>query len=144
MNQENVPIATFLVRVLLGTLFTMAGFWKVFILSAATHADQYFVNGFADTWIPVWLLNALGYSIPYLELVAGAAILIGFRTREALIALGVLLLITTYGHALLEPLFNIAGHTFTRMALIIFLLLMPAGSDTWSADHWIASRRRKS
>jgi uncharacterized membrane protein YphA (DoxX/SURF4 family) len=144
MNSENLPAANFLVRVMLGSLFLMAGIWKVFDLGAAAHAEQFFVNGFTDTWIPVWLLTSLGYSIPYLELVAGATILIGFRTREALIALGVLLLVTTYGHALLEPLFDIAGHTFTRMALIIFLLLMPAGSDRLSADHLIASRHGRS
>lgn len=119
----------------------MAGYWKVFVLTPANHAQQFFVDGFSDTWIPTWLLQALGYSIPFLELVAGLFICIGFRTREALIAVGFLLIVTTYGHALQQPLFDISGHTFTRLALIVFLLLSPAGTDRYSIDLWLQSRK---
>ena len=99
------------------------------------------MEGFADTWIPNWLLQLLGYGIPFLELVAGLLICVGLRTREALIAVGLLLIVTTYGHALQEPLFDIDGHTFSRLALIVFLLLAPVGSDRYTVDQWIQSRK---
>ncbi len=137
---DNWPIVNFVARWILGLLFLMAGYWKVFVLTPAVHAQQFFVAGFADTWIPVWLLNLLGYSIPVLELTAGALICLGLRSREALIAVGLLLIVTTYGHALQEPLFNIDGHTFTRLALIFLLLLAPAGSDRYSFDNWLRRR----
>lgn len=139
---NNWPYANFIVRWILGILFLMAGYWKVFVLTPASHAQQYFVEGFADSWIPEWLLQLLGYSIPLLELVAGLLICIGFKTREALIAVGLLLIVTTYGHALQQPLFDIDGHTFTRLALIIFLLLSPAGTDRYSIDHWLLARKK--
>jgi thiosulfate dehydrogenase [quinone] large subunit len=85
------------------------------------------------------LLQLFGYGIPFLELVAGLLICIGFRTREALIAVGLLLIVTTYGHALQQPLFDIDGHTFTRLALIVFLLLAP--NDRYSIDHWLLARK---
>ena len=138
---DNWPIVTFIVRWILGLLFMMAGFWKVFVLTPAVHAQQHFVEGFADYWIPSWLLQLLGYSIPFLELVAGLLICIGLRTREALVAVGLLLIVTTYGHALQQPLFDIDGHTFTRLALIVFLLLAPAGIDRYSIDHWLLARK---
>jgi uncharacterized membrane protein YphA (DoxX/SURF4 family) len=138
---ENWPIVNFIVRWILGLLFLMAGYWKVFVLTPTEHASQFFVDGFADYWIPEWLLYALGLSIPFLELAAGLLICLGLRTREALIFVGLLLIVTTYGHALQDPLFDIDGHTFTRLALIVFLLLAPAGSDKFSADHWLASRK---
>jgi len=138
---SNWPIANFMARWILGILFLMAGYWKVFVLTPAAHAQQYFVEGFADTWIPAWLLNVLGYGIPFLELAAGVLICLGLRTREALIAVGLLLVVTTYGHALLQPLFDIDGHTFTRLALIVLLLLAPAGSDKYSVDGWLQGRR---
>ncbi len=120
----------------------MAGYWKVFVLTPANHAQQFFVEGFADSWIPIWLLQVLGYSIPFVELVAGLLICIGLRTREALIAVGLLLIVTTYGHALQQPLFDIDGHTFTRLALIVFLLLAPAGKDRYSIDQLLLEGKK--
>lgn len=138
---KNWPLVILIVRLILGLLFLMAGYWKVFVLTPAEHAQQFFVGGFADTWIPLWLLNLLGYSIPLLELAAGVLICIGWRTREALIAVGLLLVVTTYGHALQQPLFDIDGHTFTRLALIVLLLLAPAGGDRYSVDAWLSRRQ---
>ena len=138
---DNWPIVNFIVRWILGLIFLMAGYWKVFVLTPAGHAQQFFVEGFSETWIPTWLLNLFGYSIPFLELVAGLLICIGFRTREALIAVGLLLVITTYGHSLQQPLFDIDGHTFTRLALIVFLLLAPVGNDRYSIDHLLLARK---
>ena len=140
-NSVNWPIANLIVRWIAGLLFLMAGYWKVFVLTPATHAQQFFVEGFADSWIPIWLLQVLGYSIPFLELVAGLLIVIGLKSREALIAVGLLLIVTTYGHALQQPLFDIDGHTFTRLALIVFLLLAPSGSDRYSIDQWLMTRK---
>lgn len=139
---RNWPVAVLIVRLVLGTLFLMAGFWKVFVLTPAVHAQQYFVDGFADSWIPAWLLYALGIGIPVLELAAGALIVAGLRTREALIAMGLLLVVTTYGHALQQPLFDIDGHTFTRLALIVFLLLAPPDAHRYSLDHYLRARFR--
>jgi len=141
MNTDNWAFVTFIVRWILGLVFVMAGYWKVFVLTADEHARRFFVEGFADTWIPAWLLQGLGLVIPYLELAAGALIIVGYRTRETVIVLGGLLIVTTYGHALQEPLFDIDGHTFTRLALIVFLLLAPAGKDRFSVDYLVASRR---
>lgn len=138
---SNWPVVHFIVRWILGVLFLMAGYWKVFVLTPAEHASQYFVAGFADYWIPEWLLYALGMSIPVLELAAGLLICIGWRVREALTFIGLLLIVTTYGHALQDPLFDIDGHTFTRLALLVFLLLAPAGSDKYSLDGWLSGRK---
>lgn len=119
----------FFARSLLGILFAMAGWWKVFELGAGNHARQYFVSAFADHWIPEWLLWSLGVVIPYWELAAGIVLLLGPYSRLVAISLGFLLLITTYGHALQQPLFDIDGHTFTRLLLIFIVILIPANVD---------------
>ncbi len=138
---NNWPIVHFIVRWILGILFTMAGYWKVFVLTPSEHTSRYFLDGFVESWIPEWLLYALGMSIPVLELAAGLLVCVGWRLREALIFIGVLLIITTYGHALQQPLFDIDGHTFTRLALVVFLLLAPPGSDKFTLDAWLAARK---
>lgn len=139
---SNKGIAFFVVRWVLGIIFLMAGWWKVFVLTTAEHTRLFFIEGFTDSWIPEWFLVLLGNGIPFLELLAGFLLCIGFRIREALAALGLLLIITTYGHALQDHLFNPDGHTFTRLVMIIFLLLMPALEDKLTIDYWIKARKR--
>jgi len=141
--QTHYRAAYFVVRWILGILFVVAGHWKVFVLGVDQHAQQFFVAAYADSWIPGWLLNVLGSVIPYWELSAGVLLLAGYRLREVLVSLGVLLMITTYGHALKEPLFDITGHTFSRLALIIFLLLLLQSKDRLSVDGWLEHRLGK-
>lgn len=128
--------AEFICRWILGLLFTMAGWWKVFELGAIEHARRFFVEAFAEHWIPEWVLWMLGVCVPYLELAAGLLILAGFQLRWALTAVGILLIVTTYGHALQQPLFDIDGHTFTRLALIVFVLMAGAEDDRTTFDYW--------
>ena len=134
--------AFFMVRIILGILFTMAAYWKVFVLGTDQHAAQFFVAGFSDSWIPQWLLSLLGHVVPFWELAAGLMLLAGLRLREVLVSLGLLLIITTYGHALKEPLFDITGHTFSRLALIVFLLIMIEHKDRLCLDAWLEKRKR--
>jgi thiosulfate dehydrogenase [quinone] large subunit len=134
-------IATFLARMLVGVIFTMAGYWKVFELGAHQHAQQFFVEGFQEYWLPEWFLYPLGWIIPFVELIGGLLLVLGWRTRLSLSSLGLLLIVTTYGHALRQPLFDIDGHTFTRMALILFVLMQKPGVDCLGLDFWLHKRR---
>ena len=124
-------------RVLVGILFFMAGWWKCFELTPMQHARGMFVEGFAESWIPVPLLWALGLAIPVVELVAGALLIAGWRTREALITVGVILVIVTYGHALQEPLYSIQAHILPRSFLMFLALVLPADEDRLSVDSWL-------
>ena len=135
-SQSGPTIAVFLARAMLGLVFAMAGWWKVFTLTPALHAERFFLEGFKDSWIPDWLLWTLGIALPPFELLAGLALLIGLWTRFFAASTGLLLLVTTYGHALQQPLFDIDGHTFTRLALALFVLMLVDAHDRISVDHW--------
>jgi uncharacterized membrane protein YphA (DoxX/SURF4 family) len=126
--------AVLFARLVLGLIFFMAGFWKIFQLGPLEHARKYFLP-FADTFLPVWSLWFVGVTIPFVELLAGALLLIGFRVRGALIALGGVLVIVTFGHLLREPLFNLTGHVIPRLALLLFLLWCPRDLDRLSLDY---------
>ncbi|MCZ6652948.1 MAG: DoxX family membrane protein [Planctomycetota bacterium] len=134
--------ATLTVRWVLGLIFLMAGWWKCFSLTPLGHAQRFFLDSFKDTWIPEWLLYAFGLSIPVIELLAGALICLGFRKREAYIALGAILVVVTYGHLLLEPLFSTTGHIFPRLVLLVFVWVAPPQYDVFSVDWWLDRRRR--
>jgi thiosulfate dehydrogenase (quinone) large subunit len=140
MNRDvSRACALLLARLVLGLIFFMAGIWKVFQLGPLEHAKKYFLP-FADTFLPVWSLWLVGVTIPFVELVAGALLLIGLRVREALIALGGVLVIVTFGHLLREPLFNLTGHVIPRLALLLFLLWCPRELDRFSVDSVFARR----
>ena len=134
--------AILIARGILGFIFFMAGRWKVFDLGPLEHARQLFIVPYAQTFLPVWALWALGTTIPFIELLAGALVLIGFRTREALIALGGVLVVVTFGHLVLEPLYEFHTHVIPRAALVLFLFVMPRGDDRFSVDHWLERRAR--
>ncbi len=139
IHPQNV-FAAFLARWILGLLFLMAGWWKVFELGPDNHAQTYFIDSFAETWIPQWWLWPLGVAIPWIELAAGVMLILGLGIRPVLYVLGLLLLVTTYGHALLQPLFDIDGHTFTRLALIVFLLVHGWDGDPTAAESWLKKK----
>src|SRR5436305_4768491 len=129
-------------RLVLGLIFFMAGAWKVFQLGPLQHARKYFLP-FADTFLPVWSLWAAGVVIPFIELIAGGLVIVGLRTREALIALGFVLAIVTFGHLLKEPLYEFHTHVIPRLALLLFVLMMPAEVDRFSVDKLIKKLRKK-
>jgi uncharacterized membrane protein YphA (DoxX/SURF4 family) len=121
-------------RLVLGLIFFMAGVYKVFQLGPAGHVEKYFLP-FSDTFLPIWSLWIVGFTIPFVELICGALVIVGYQTRCALIALGIVLAVVTFGHLLHEPLYPFHEHVIPRLALTLFLLVMPRSLDRFSVDH---------
>ena len=120
-------------RLILGLIFFMAGLMKVFQMGPLEHARKYFLP-FTDTFLPTWSLWAVGVTIPFVELIAGALVIVGLRSRDALIALGCVLVVVTFGHLLHDALFNFSGHVIPRLALLLFVLCLPREDDRFSLD----------
>jgi len=139
-EETNRSWAILFARLTLGLIFFMAGAWKVFTLGSLTHARQLFVEPYAQTFLPRWALWATGATIPWVELVAGALLLIGLRIRAALLLLGGVLVLVTFGHLLLEPLYEFHTHVIPRLALLLFVLVMPRSEDIFALDAWLARR----
>jgi uncharacterized membrane protein YphA (DoxX/SURF4 family) len=123
----------------LGLIFFMAGTFKVFVLTPPGHVRKWFLP-FDDTFLPTWSLWGVGLAIPFVELLGGALLLLGFRIRAALIALGAVLVVVTFGHLLHEPLYPFHEHVFPRLALLVFLLAFPAEEDRFSLDALLRRR----
>ena len=128
-------------RLVLGLIFFMAGVMKVFQLGPLNHARKYFLP-FADTFLPVWSLWATGVVIPFIELIAGAMVILGLRVRVALIALGFVLAVVTFGHLLHDALYEFHTHVIPRLALLLFVLLLPREDDRFSIDYLLSRQAR--
>ncbi len=131
--------AVLFARLVLGLIFCMAGVWKVFTLGPIGHAQRYFLP-FSNTFLPVWSLWAAGFTIPFIELIAGALVILGLKTRYALVGLGAVLVIVTFGHLLDQPLYALHEHVIPRLALLLFVFLMPQDVDRFSLD-WLLQGR---
>jgi uncharacterized membrane protein YphA (DoxX/SURF4 family) len=136
--------AVFLARGVLGLIFFMAGVFKVFTMGPVAHAHEWFVDPYAQTFLPAWSLWATGVVIPFVELIGGLLMILGWRIREASYGLGAVLLIVTFGHLLAEPLYEFHTHVIPRLALLLFVLAAPDGWDRYSLDSVLARRRPQS
>lgn len=138
-HPQSIGFAYMIARWILGLSFFNAAVWKIFVLTPTGHVEKFFLAPFHDTWIPQLFLWTLGLSIPFIELLVGIAFCAGFRAREAALLTGLLLIITTYGHSLIDPLYNISqGLTFARVVLVLFLLIAPDQQDCLSFDYFLA------
>jgi uncharacterized membrane protein YphA (DoxX/SURF4 family) len=141
-NRLDRSWAILFARLVLGLIFFMAGVYKVFQLGPLNHARKYFIP-FSDTLLPVWSLWVTGVTIPFVELIAGGLVILGFCTRKALVALGFVLAIVTFGHLLKEPLYEFHTHVIPRLALLLFILVLPREDDRFSIDALLNSRSKK-
>lgn len=141
-NRIDRSWAILFARLVLGLIFFVAGVFKVFHMGPLEHARNYFLP-FSDTFLPVWSLWAAGVSIPFIELIAGALVIIGLRTRDALVGLGFVLAVVTFGHLLKEPLYEFHTHVIPRLALLLFILLLPREDDRFSIDHLLTRWYKK-
>jgi uncharacterized membrane protein YphA (DoxX/SURF4 family) len=135
-DQASKAWAILFARAVVGLIFFMAGVWKVFQLGPAAHARRYFLP-FQDTFLPTWSLWLTGFVIPFVELIAGALVIVGLRTRAALVSLGFVLVIVTFGHLLKEPLYAFHEHVIPRLALVVLVLLLPQEWDRYSLDAFL-------
>ncbi len=142
-RSTNLAWALLFAREVLGLIFFMAGVYKVFVLGPVGHAQKYFLP-YQNTFLPLWSLWVVGWLIPFVELGAGALVMLGLRVRDALIALGVVLVIVTFGHLLKEPLYAFHEHVIPRLALTLFVLSFPRSADRFSLDAFIRERWQRS
>lgn len=140
MNNTNRSFALLFARTVLGLIFFMAGVYKVFQMGPLEHARKLFVEPYSDSFLPISVLWAVGTIIPIIELIAGAFIIIGFQTRIALVLLGFVLVIVTFGHLLKEPLYEFHTHVIPRLTLLLFILIWPREDDRFSVDNFLMRR----
>ena len=133
--------AIFVARAILGTVFFVAGIYKVFIWGPMAHARVLFITPYAHTFLPTWGLWASGVAIPFIELITGALVLVGLWTRPSLFVLGAILVFVTFGHLVLQSSTSINPYILPRSALLMVVLLFPSEADRLSVDHLLRRNR---
>jgi uncharacterized membrane protein YphA (DoxX/SURF4 family) len=122
----------FFIRVLLGIIFFMQGFGKVITMGVSKVYELFFKN-FENTFLPKWLILSTAYYTSYVELVCGFLLVIGLFRKYALYLLAVNLLVVSFGHGLMEPIWDLS-HVMPRAILLTAILLLPMQWDKWNLD----------
>ncbi len=135
----NHSIASLTTRLLLGFIFLMQGYGKVFTwgVDKVYHSD-FFYPVFKDL-LPEFLIQGTAYYTSYVELIGGFMVLIGFKRDYALYALASVLVIVTFGHGLAEPIWDLS-HVMYRTILLVTLLILPRDWDKYSVDYLLMKR----
>ena len=130
--------ALFFTRALLGVIFLMQGYGKIFTYTVPKVYNLFFKD-FEKTFLPKWLIWGTAYYTSYVELICGFLLIIGLFRKYALYLLGIDLLIVSFGHGLLEPIWDLQ-HVIPRAILLITILLAPGDWDKWNADNLISPK----
>ena len=129
----------FFLRTLLGIILLMQGWGKVFTWGLPKVYEMWFKD-FEKTFLPKWLIWSTAYYTSYVELIAGILLVVGLFRRIALYFLAVDLLIVSFGHGLLEPIWDLQ-HVIPRAIMVASLLLLPEEWDKWIITSFFKNKR---
>ena len=125
----------FFIRALLGIIFFMQGYGKIFTLGVSKVYEMFFKD-FENTFLPKWLIIFTAYYTSYVEMIGGFFLIIGLFRKYAMYFLAIDLLIVSFGHGLMEPIWDLS-HVIPRAILLASLFLLPAEWDKWNVDSLI-------
>lgn len=135
----NQQIGVLTIRLLLGIIFLMQGFGKVFKFGMDRVYGGFFKGTYSEL-LPDFLLKITAYYTSYVELIAGFLLILGLFRNYALYALASVLVIVSFGHGLVEPIWDLS-HVMYRTILLVALLLLPQQWDVFTMDE--LRQRRK-
>lgn len=118
----------------------MQGYGKVFTYTAPKVYNMFFKD-FEKTFLPKWLIYSTAYYTSYVELICGFLLIIGLFRKYALYLLAIDLFVVSFGHGLIEPIWDLQ-HVIPRAILLITLLLVPQQWDVWHTDSLIAGNKK--
>jgi len=118
---NNSELAYLLVRLGLGVNLFFHGLVRLPKLSGFV---QYMEKNFAESMLPSFLVTPMAYAIPLLEFVLGLMLLLGLKTKLALVGTAALMMTLVTGCCVIEnwgPLDSQMSLLVIAAALIVFL-----------------------
>lgn len=129
-SNSDEKIAYALLRAVAGVNLLMHGVSR--LLAGPDAFAGHLSEQFAHSPLPVPLVHGFGAVLPPIEGLIGLLLLIGWKTRWALIAASLLMLVLTFGTALVQD-WPVAGSQL-MYALVYSVLLFLRKHNSWSVD----------
>jgi uncharacterized membrane protein YphA (DoxX/SURF4 family) len=125
--------AAFIARIFLGLLFFFQGYDAVFNVKIKNVVNTY-QNSFSNIGIPKFFTICGAWFTSFVELIGGLLLVLGAVEYYTLYLLGLDLLIASIAFGIATPMWD-TRHVFPRLALLIFLLAIPASWNVLSLDN---------
>lgn len=139
LHRRNLVIAYTFLRVIFGINFFNHGFTRMGNLPAFA---QSMIEMFQETFAPAWMVGAIGFCVPIVELIVGILIIVGWRTLPALMTGFGLMGVLMFGVTLLQ---NWDTATSQLIYCLVFFILIACNNYNFiSIDAMNANRRRSS
>lgn len=135
--QHKMEYAVLIVRIIAGILFFSQGYDKIFRIRLNRAGDAS-VDALRPLGIPNGLIRMLLVVTAILEFSGGILLIAGYMIVPALYVLAACILPVTIAMSWREPLWNLQ-QVWTRLVLLIFLLMVPAKAFTVSIDFLLGT-----
>ena len=130
-SPSNIRIGYFLFRITIGVNIFFHGFMRPLTGLSAWEAPM--AATFADTYLPLPLVHAFLYTLPFVEMVLGAMMILGLFTRWAMIGGSVMMLLLVYGNTARQE-WGTAGNNMVY-ALYFWIMLALQDYDWLALDN---------
>ena len=130
---QHREIAVFIARIFLGLLFFFQGYDAVFNIKIRNVIGTY-QHTFSNKGIPKFLTIIGSWFTSYVELVGGFLLIAGLFKYYAIYFLGIDLIVASIAFGITTPMWDMR-FVFPRLALLLFLLVVPTTWDSWSVDN---------
>lgn len=139
LNQKDVAIAYFLLRLLIGVNFLNHGLTRIGDIPGFVES---MVAAMEASYFPEPLVRVNAFLVPIVELIMGVLMIVGWRTRAALTVTSALMVILMLGVTSVQN-WDAAGSQLVY-GLILFILLACSSFNTVSVDHWLKTKSHSS
>ena len=136
-RDRDKALAYALLRIVLGTNIMMHGVSR--LIAGPSAFSTKLVEQFAHSPLPPILVQLFGQCLPWVECLFGALLLIGLRTRAALVGGALLILVLTFGSSLVQDWQAASIQLIYAAVYAALLFLLPY--NAWSIDALLARKR---
>jgi thiosulfate dehydrogenase (quinone) large subunit len=138
-DSSDQRLAYALLRIVTGLNLMMHGVSRM--MAGTDKFAAHLAGQFAHSSLPAWSVWGFGTVLPAIEALIGLLLLLGLRTRAALVAGSLLIMVLTFGSALVQD-WAAAGLQLTY-ALVYSALLFLLRYNSWSLDACMVQEEKR-
>jgi thiosulfate dehydrogenase [quinone] large subunit len=136
--RSDTSLAYAIFRLTVGVNICFRGVMRVFVIGLDTFGAG-MTKQFAATFFPAFFINTFAHTLPWIEIAVGVLLILGLKTRVALVIGGLMMTALTFGTMFLGD-FNLAWLQLTY-ALVFFVLLATRSWNVISLDAVLGGER---